>query len=285
MRVLIKKEFFIRKAYLPDEYLEDVKITSELVRVLRDQADLLTYAERTFLENNNPAPVYGALRDTDDVALLRFHSYEEWWQRIGKKTRNMIRKAEKSGVEVKIVNEVNDSLTKEIWRIYNETPIRQGRYFPHYGISYEEVKRGLMEMVNSDLFCAFWKGQVIGFSILKYGDRVAQISQILSLTKHFDKAPNNALIAKMVERSAQLNIYNIIYARMGKFHETLTQFKKHHGFITYCLPRYYLPLTRRGNVAIKLKFYKPLKDIVPEAIGRPLLPLFNLLSCKLRLSL
>jgi len=286
LRVLVKKEFFINKAYLPDEYLEDVKITGELVRLLRDQeADLFTYVERTFLENSKVALINGALRDTDDIALLKVDSYEEWWQRIGRKTRNMIKKAEKSGVKVEIINEVTDSLAKGIWKIYNETPIRQDRYFSHYGISYEEVKSGLISRVNSDLLCAFWQGQVIGFSVLEYGDKVAAVSQILSLTKHLDKAPNNALIAKMVERSVQRNIHNIIYARMGKFHETLTQFKKHHGFITYYLPRYYIPLTRRGNVAIKLKLHKPFKDTVPEIIGRPLLPLFNLLSSKLRLSL
>jgi lipid II:glycine glycyltransferase (peptidoglycan interpeptide bridge formation enzyme) len=53
-------------------------------------------------------------------------SYNEWLQAIGKKTRNMVRRAEKSGIKVAIV-EPNDKLAEGIWKIYNETPIRQAR--------------------------------------------------------------------------------------------------------------------------------------------------------------
>ena len=45
----------------------------------------------------------------------------------------MVRKAEKSGIKTEVV-EPNEKLAEGIWKIYNETPIRQERAFPHYGI-------------------------------------------------------------------------------------------------------------------------------------------------------
>jgi hypothetical protein len=48
----------------------------------------------------------------------------------------MVRKAEKDGVKVSVIPQ-SEMLAKGIWEIYNETPIRQGRAFPHYGESLE----------------------------------------------------------------------------------------------------------------------------------------------------
>ena len=79
------------------------------------------------------------IREDDNVGLLEIKSYDDWWQEIGKKTRNMVRRAEKSGVKVSVV-EPSDKLAEGIWKIYNETPIRQERAFSHYGESLELVK-------------------------------------------------------------------------------------------------------------------------------------------------
>ena len=75
----------------------------------------------------------------DNIAIQKITDYQEWWNRIGKKTRNMIRKALKRNVKI-LDNTRNDKITYGIWKIYNETPIRQRRRYIHYGITLKEVK-------------------------------------------------------------------------------------------------------------------------------------------------
>ena len=69
----------------------------------------------------------------DNFAVLHVTTFDEWWShQIGFKARNKAKQAEKRGV---VLREVlfNDELARGIWEIYNETPIRQGKRFPHYG--------------------------------------------------------------------------------------------------------------------------------------------------------
>ena len=70
--------------------------------------------------------------------MLEIKDYDSWWSNVGKKTRNMVRRAEKSGVKVTVV-EPSEKFAEGVWKIYNETPIRQERAFPHYGESLESV--------------------------------------------------------------------------------------------------------------------------------------------------
>lgn len=219
----------------------------------------------------------------DNVALLKLYSFDHWWKSIGKKTRNMVRKAERQGVIVEILTEYSDEIAEGLWRIYNETPIRQDRWFKGYGKPKEYFKRWKPPNPNeAEVLGAFWRGQLIGFLTLVYGDKVAMISQILSMIKHFDKAPNNALIAKAVKRCCERGMEFLIYARMGN-HPSLDKFKESNGFVKYLLPRCYVPLTRRGFISLKLKLYGYPQDRVPEALKRFLIPAYNALSRKLRL--
>jgi len=68
---------------------------------------------------------------------------EKYWE----KTRNIVRKAEKSGIKIEIV-EQNEKLAEGIWKIYNETTIREKRAFPHYGTPLNAVKEGVLSSQN-----------------------------------------------------------------------------------------------------------------------------------------
>jgi hypothetical protein len=48
-------------------------------------------------------------KEGDNIALLKVDSYDAWWEGVGKKTRNMVRKAEKSGVTVQVVDALRQS--------------------------------------------------------------------------------------------------------------------------------------------------------------------------------
>jgi hypothetical protein len=92
-----------------------------------------------------------------------------------------------------------------------------------------------------------------------------------------DKAVNNALVAKVIEVCASKHEVWIMYGRMGN-HPTLDHFKQNNGFSQFPLTRYYVPLTRKGKVAIKLGLHREMKDALPQALKYPLFPLYNWVS-------
>jgi hypothetical protein len=188
----------------------------------------------------------------------------------------MVRKAEKAHIETYLA-EIDEKLAEGIWKIYNETPIRQERGFPHYGISLDFVKRNVLSKQEYTYVGAHFQNELAGFIQLVHGDRITMISQILSLQKHLDKAVNNALVAKAINFCASKNIEWIMYGRMGN-HPTLDSFKKNNGFTRFELNRYYLPLTRKGRVAVRLGLHKEIKDSLPSALKYPLFPIYSWFS-------
>ena len=98
----------------------------------------------------------------------------------------------------------DDQLVRGISDIYNETPIRQGRKFWHYGKSFEQVKaENATYPDRSEFIGAFFNGELIGFIKFVMVNNVARIMQIVSLEAHTDKRPTNALLAKAVEIAAR----------------------------------------------------------------------------------
>jgi hypothetical protein len=76
-----------------------------------------------------------------------------------------------------------------------------------------------------------------------------------------------------------------MYARMGN-HPTLDKFKENNGFTKYPLTRYYVPLTRKGDLAIKLGLHRRTEDVLPASIKYRIIPVYNWVSrTKMRISL
>jgi hypothetical protein len=203
-------------------------------------------------------------------------SYDEWLKNIGKKTRNMIRKAEKSGITASLA-ESNEKLGEGIWKIYNETPIRQERGFPHYGMPLQQVVRDVLPRPNCIYIGAYFEDELAGFIQIVNGDNIAIISQILSMQKHMDKAVNNALLAKTIEVCASKDKKWIMYGGMGN-HPSLDSFKRSNGFEKFTLTRYYVPLTKKGKIATKLGLQKDAKDALPQSMKNLLIPIYNRIS-------
>ena len=140
----------------------------------------------------------------------------------------MVRRAEKSGINV-IVVEPSQKFAEGVWKIYNETPIRQERAFSHYGESLEAVIGNITAARKSTFIGAFLQEELVGFIQIVYGDKIAIIAQILSMQKHWDKAVNNALLAKAVEVCASKGEQWLMYGRIGN-HPSLDKFKESNGF-------------------------------------------------------
>jgi len=272
----IRRKIFFTMARDSLEYERDVVPTEKLIEKLRERgADIFTFLERRWCYTI-PNPLKSWIKANDNVGLLHVTSYDEWWKNIGKKTRNMVRKAEKCGMKTEIAKR-DEKLAEDIWKIYNETPIRQERGFPYYRTSLEAVKEGVFSPRNCTYIGAYLRDELAGFIQLVHGDNMAIISQILSLQKHSDKAVNNALVAKAVEVCADKGVQWLMYGRMGN-HPTLDKFKQNNGFEQFQLTRYYVPLTRKGKIATKLGLHKEIKDVLPQSIKYPLIPIYNWIS-------
>ncbi len=268
LTVKIARDFreYQKKIIPTDAFLEKLRLRG---------SDIFTFVERKWCCPLHNPPTFW-VRVEDNIGLLEIADYLTWWIQIGKKTRNMVRKAEKDGVKVDIIAQ-SDKLAEGIWCIYNETPIRQGRAFPHYGETLETVAANMYAEKNSTFIGAYLGDELAGFIQILHGENIAILSNILSMQKHWDKSVNNALLAKAVEVCAAKGERWLMYGRIGN-HPSLDRFKENNGFVKYPITRYYIPLTSKGRLAIKLGMHQELKDALPEAIKYPLLPAVNWMS-------
>jgi hypothetical protein len=272
----IRKKNFAKIAYDSKEYERSLVPTEEMLKKLFEmRVDILTFIERRW-SAILPNPPKNWIKVEDNIAIFKVTNFEDWWEKIGKKTRNMIRKAQKTGVETSIVDPT-EKLAEGICRIYNETPIRQGRSFSHYGQSVQSVTAEVLSIKNGSFIAGYFQDELVGFIQLIYGDDIAIVSQILSFQKFWDKAINNALIAKAVEVCEAKQVKWIMYGRMGN-HPSLDSFKRSNCFEKLPLTRYYIPLTLKGKIILKLGLHKDLKDSMPQWLKKPLFPVFNWVS-------
>jgi hypothetical protein len=65
-----------------------------------------------------------------------------------------------------------------------------------------------------------------------------------------------------------------MYGRMGN-HPSLDNFKQSNGFTQFQLTRYFVPITRKGRIAIKLGLHRDMKDLLPQSVKRALIPIYN----------
>ena len=254
------------------KFLDDPEAVLAEVRKTRLRIDLFT-----FLQGLPGTPTkYSYPMEWDNAAVLPVSTFENWWtKQIGFKARNKAKQAEKKGVTVREVP-FDDELARGIWEIYNESPIRQGRIFPHYGKSFEHVREMSATFLDSSVFIGAFEGnKLIGFIKLTIDDSRTQagIMHIISMLAHRDKAPTNALVAQAVRSCADRNIPNLVYAKFAygkKAQSSLSDFKERNGFQRVDLPRYYVPLTPLGKLALSLGLHRHITDRLPESFAAKL---------------
>jgi len=253
----------VKTAKLRAEYydsLEDPPSFAVKLRDARIRADLFTFVQRV----REREPKYPFQREWDSIAVLPIATYDRWWKtQISDKTRNMIRKATKKGLEVRTAK-FHDDLVQGILEIYNESPIRQGKRFAHYGKDFETVKKDhATYLARSQFIGAFLRDELVGFIKLVHGDGAANLMQIISKMAHRDKAPTNALIAKAVEICAESEVQYLHYGMWSR--RGLGAFKVHHGFQRFEVPRYFVPLTRIGDLMLRCHLHHRWSELVPES--------------------
>src|SRR5438477_4921403 len=153
--------------------------------------------------------------------------------------------------------------------IFNETPIRQGRRFLHYGKDSETIKREFSRyLFREEIFGAYLAEELAGFIFLADAGRYAFLGQIISKIAHRDLAPNNALLAKAVERCAERGFPYLVYVLW--LDDSLGDFKRSNGFQRFDVPRYFVPLTPIGKLALRLGLNRSWKEAAPKQLRGPL---------------
>jgi len=262
----------IRIAHLDGEgyqFLDDPKGAVAAIRSSGSRIDLFTFIQKV----SDTTPRYGYPMEWDNMAVLPVSTLDHWMtNQIDFKVRNKVRKAAKNGVVVREVP-FDDVLVRGVSVIYNESPIRQGKPFWHYGKDLEAVRRMNATFMSQSIFIgAFFDGILIGFVKLVANEESSQagLMQIISMIQHRDKAPTNALIAQAVKSCADRGIPHLWYANFlyGKKHpDSLADFKRHNGFRKVDIPRYYVPLTATGEVAYRLGLHRNARQWVPEPVA------------------
>lgn len=234
--------------------------------------DLFTFAQK--LPDTTPA--HSFYTEWENVAAVRTDKFKDWWEGLPQETRKNVRRAERRGVVVQSV-EFNDDLVRRLKEIYDETPIRQGRKFWHYGKDVDVIKaENATYLDRSELLGAFHEGELIAFLKMVYVDRAAYVMQIVAKNAHADKRPMNALIARAVEICEQKQMSYFVYGQYSYGEESgrqLTEFKRRNGFEKILLPRYYVPLSAKGRVALRLKLHRGARAMLPGWLQRQLLDL------------
>lgn len=239
------------------------------------RADVFTFAQKP--PNTHPRFAYHL--EWDNLAVIPITTFSHWWEkRVAPTVRTAVRKAHKAGVVVKVA-EFDDDLVASIVNINNETPIRQGKPFWHFQKSFDAVKRENSTYGDrNDFLAAYCQDELIGFIRMTYAGRLANIVQLLTLIKHYDKRPANALVAKAVEVCEQKGVSHLVYCNYiyNDPKSSLTEFKRRNGFEKMLVPRYYVPLTTKGMIALNLGLHRGLVHCMPKPLTGVLLGLRNL---------
>ena len=248
------------------ESVSDPAPILEALRGARALADIFTFSQRL----PNTKPLFDLHFECENLAAIPISTYENWWKnQIKPNARNKVRKAEKSGITTQVVS-LDDKLVQGISAIYNETPVRQGKRFWHYGKDMETVRRDNSTYLDRCEFVgAFLNDQLVGFLKIVYVGSYAQVMQILSLISQRDSAPTNALVAKAVEICAAKGLSHFVYANFAsgkKGEDSLTEFKRSNGFMRIEVPKYYIPLTLKGKFALALGLHRGLRNLLPRRI-------------------
>jgi hypothetical protein len=177
----------IKTAHLEQEWCDNVGEPAEIVEGLRKNSikvDIFTfwqYLPEIVVPHLTVTPRYKYYMEWDDIAVLPITNYDYWWSKqINSSTRGKVRKASKKGVIVREA-EFNEDFVRGMVNIFNESPIRQGKPFWHYGKDFETVKREFSRyLFREELFGAYYNDELIGFIMLAYGDNFVYLGQIIS---------------------------------------------------------------------------------------------------------
>jgi hypothetical protein len=255
----------LRTARVRSEHYVRLENASDCVQELRKselRADIFTFLSGI----NHPMPNCSFHQEAERLAVLPITTYDEWFSKqLYNKPRNALRKALKSGIEVRL-EEFGEPLLFGIKAIYDESPVRQGRRNRHYKKDLGTIRREHATFLETSQFIAvYFAGEMIGFAKVTFAHELGFIMNFLSKISHRDKAANNAILAKAVEICGDHKVQRLVYGVWGSAGSGgLAEFKAANGFQCVEVPRYYVPLTLLGRLALRAGIHGGIVKRVPK---------------------
>jgi len=259
----------IKTASLKNEWQEDIENPQEVIRELKScpaKIDLLRFWQRI----PQSEPKYGYYCEWRDVAAIPVTDYKQWLEKqISPTARNKVRKTQKFGVVIE-ETALTDELVRGIMGIFNQSPVRRGKRFWHYGKDFETVKKEMsLDLTESTFVTAYHRNELIGFVKLLFTDSYALLTLILDKLNHRDKAPMNGMIAKTVEICGARRMPHLVYYMWRRAGHR--DFQQSTGFERIPIPEYFVPLTAKGAIALRLGLHRGVRGLIPEKLMAQLL--------------
>ena len=268
--VIVTGKWLKIASIMDEEFLEGETVPDPQVFVtrLKDfgvKADIFTFSQKL----PDIVPKYKFHLEWDNFAAIPIVTFSDWWEnRVERDVRKSVNRAKKLGIVVK-EEEFNDAFVEGIRLIYNESPVRQGKPFWHYQKEFEVIKRENSTYLNRSVYIgAYYNEELIGFIRMLYVGTIATTLQVISQMKHSEKKPTNALIAKAVEICVENKVSHLVYSSFlyNNVYSPLTEFKRRNGFEQVLIPRYYIPLTSRGKVGLRIGLHHPVVRWLPAPV-------------------
>lgn len=146
------------------------------------------------LKNASPMKIVSNVIDLGHTIAMDLTSPELIWDNIVSKNRNMIRKAEKNGIE--ILHGQGMELMDQFIEIYNATMRKDNaeKYYYFRRPFYESIDRDLKD--NYEMFYAMYEGLPIAMSILLFANGRLNYHLSGSKFEYRNLAPSNLLLYK-----------------------------------------------------------------------------------------
>ena len=146
------------------------------------------------LANATPMKQISTVIDLGKTIAFDLSSEEVIWSNITSKNRNMIRKAEKNGIEIRHGKDME--LFKAFKRIYNATMEKDHaeKYYFFEDAFYESIHNDLHD--NYEMFYAVLNGEIIAMSIMLFANDQMHYHLSGSLAEYRNIAPSNLLLYK-----------------------------------------------------------------------------------------
>ena len=146
------------------------------------------------LKNAIPMKSISNVIDLGKTIAFDLTSPEVIWENIISKNRNMIRKAEKNGIEIHHGKDL--ALFQDFKRIYNATMDKDNaeEYYYFEDAFYESIHNDLHD--NFEMFYAVLDGQIIAMSIMLFANKQMHYHLSGSMIEYRNLAPSNLLLYK-----------------------------------------------------------------------------------------
>ena len=181
---------------IPDMKWKDLgKHISNIIKISAEENIIDNFVRyHPILTNSIPMKEISDVIDLGKTIAMDISSPDVIWENIHSKNRNMIRKAEKNGIEIHHAADM--ALFKDFVQIYNATMDKDNadEYY-YFG---EEFYKSIHEDLNGhyEMFYATYEGKIIAMSIMLFANKQMHYHLSGSVLEYRILAPSNLLLYK-----------------------------------------------------------------------------------------